>query len=73
MRLRSVLICLCFVFGIVTTLSCSTDADESQTANSSVRSFPKILNFTSVQVDGSEFDVAALGGEDVLFWFWDPN
>jgi len=71
-RLRPVLICLCFVFGIVATLGCSTDADQDQTANSSI-SIPKILNFTSVQIDGSEFDVATLGGEDVLFWFWDPN
>tara|TARA_B100000073_G_scaffold51653_3_gene38078 strand:- start:460 stop:621 length:162 start_codon:yes stop_codon:yes gene_type:complete len=53
-------------------LGCSTDADQDQTANSSI-SIPKILNFTSVQIDGSEFDVATLGGEDVLFWFWDPN
>ena len=51
-------------------MSCSKETDQSQTVNLSI---PKILNFTSVQVDGSEFDVATLGGEDVLFWFWDPN
>ncbi len=70
MRLRPVLICLYFIFVVAATLSCSRETDQSQTANLSV---PKILDFTSVQVDGSEFDLATVGGEDVLFWFWDPN
>ena len=70
MRLRPVVVCLCFVFFVVGTLSCSGENNQSQNLDSSI---PKILNFTSVQVDGSEFDVATLGGKDVLFWFWDPN
>ena len=70
MRLRPVLVCLCFVFFVAGTLSCSEENNQSQNLDSSI---PKILNFTSVQVDGAEFDVATLSGEDVLFWFWDPN
>jgi len=69
MRLRGFLVC--FVFLISLTACGKTETvEQSQVLDSSI---PEMLKFTSVLVDGSEFDAVTLDGEDVLFWFWDPN
>jgi len=67
MRLRGFLVCFVFLISLT---ACGETVEQSQVLDSSI---PEMLKFTSVLVDGSEFDAATLGGEDVLFWFWDPN
>ena len=69
MRLRDFLICFAFLASLMACSETET-VEQPQVLDSSI---PEMLNFTSVLVDGSEFDAATLGGEDVLFWFWDPN
>ena len=69
MRLRGFLICFAFLASLMACSETET-VEQPQVLDSSI---PEMLNFTSVLVDGSEIDAASLGGEDVLFWFWDPN
>ena len=69
MRLRGLLVCSVFLVSL-TACSETGNVDQSEVLDSSI---PEMLKFTSVLVDGSEFDAATLSGEDVLFWFWDPN
>ena len=69
MRLRGFLICFAFLASLIACSDTET-VEQPQVLDSSI---PEMLNFTSVLVDGSEFDAATLGDEDVLFWFWDPN
>ena len=69
MRLRGFLVCFVFLVSLAACSETET-VEQPQVLDSSI---PEMLKFTSVLVDGSEFDAATLGGEDVLFWFWDPN